>query len=452
VGLASAASGRPGEALKWVVANRQSSTDYEDKRRQVGNAVAVWFLFLPLQLLIAGLLGWFAPAWLDAPGTARFTVRVAAALLAVNLVLQSLIDLPRAVLQGENLGYKRVGLSTSLVFIGAVLTVTALFLDTGLIGVAAAMAATTVLSAAVYLSIARRHVTWFGIARPRRREIARFAGLSGWFLLWNFAMRVMRAADVVVLGIAGSTGLVTSYSLARFVPEAVTTGIAIGIFGIMPGLGGVIGAGDVERARTVRSEVIAGTWVMGTVAGSLVLLWESSFLRLWVGDGYYPGRLAMLLIVVMVLQFALIRNDSNIIDLTLNIRRKTLLGVASAGASVALSWFLIRQGLGIAGLAVGFIGGRALLTVAYPWMVGRQLGISPSQQLRALIRPGLVTAALFGPCALLGAAEGTGSWFWLFTRVAGSFLVVAPLAFLGGLSASQRRQLWNRARRIARLR
>ena len=41
------------------------------------------------------------------------------------------------------------------------------------------------------------------------------------------------------------------------------------------------------------------------------------------------------MIMLMVLQFALIRTDANIIDLTLNLRRKVLLGALSA---VSVCW------------------------------------------------------------------------------------------------------------------
>ena len=40
IGQASPASGRPGEALKWVVAQAQSSDDGEAKRERVGTAIA----------------------------------------------------------------------------------------------------------------------------------------------------------------------------------------------------------------------------------------------------------------------------------------------------------------------------------------------------------------------------------------------------------------------------
>ena len=145
----------------------------------------------------------------------------------------------------------------------------------------------------------------------------------------------------------------------------MTSGILIGISGVMPGLGGLVGSREFAKAKSVRMEMMSATWLVTTIGGSLLLVWERSFLGLWVGERYYPGTTAMVLIVVMVLQFALIRNDSNIIDLTLNVRRKVLLGLGSAILCVGLSWFLVVRGWGIVGLVLAFIVGRSILTLAY---------------------------------------------------------------------------------------
>ncbi len=67
---------------------------------------------------------------------------------------------------------------------------------------------------------------------------------------------------------------------------------------------------------------MSSIWLFTIVAGTTVLLWEESFLRLWVGERYYPGPAAILMVMLMVLQFALIRTDANIIDLTLNLREE----------------------------------------------------------------------------------------------------------------------------------
>ena len=51
----------------------------------------------------------------------------------------------------------------------------------------------------------------------------------------------------------------------------------------------------------------------------------------------------MPMIVLMALQFALIRTDANIIDLTLNLRRKVLLGAFSSALSVGLGMVVPRS-------------------------------------------------------------------------------------------------------------
>ncbi len=60
----SAASGRPTQALKWTIANQQASIDYDKKRRNVGGAIAVWLLFLPILAALGIFLVWIAPSWL----------------------------------------------------------------------------------------------------------------------------------------------------------------------------------------------------------------------------------------------------------------------------------------------------------------------------------------------------------------------------------------------------
>jgi len=453
IGQVSPASGRPGEALKWTVAHDQASSDFDRKRQQVGNAVAVWLLFLPLLVGVGGALAWFAPGWLDAPAGSTSSVRLAAVLLVLSLALAGLAYLPQSVLQGENLGYKRLGLSTTLVFVAKGLILLAVLLGAGIVGMAGAVVTTTVLSGALYLYITRSQVPWFGIARPSPAAVWGFARLSGWFLLWNLIMQVMRAGDIVVLGIAASPALVTTYALARFAPQTITVGVSMAILSVMPGLGGLIGAGRLGRAMRVRTEAMSLVWLVTTVAGATVLIWQEAFLGLWVGRRYYPGATAMLAIMLMVLQFALIRTDSNIIDLTLDLRRKVLLGAISAALSVVFAWvFLSSFEMGITGLALGFILGRVILSVGYPLMIGRILGIPVRRQVRGAIRPALTTAALFAGAWGSGALLHAASWITLIPGVALTTLVIAGLAMFGGLSSEPRRVAWRRLRKVVRLR
>ena len=450
IGYVGPAGGRSAQALKWTVANQQASTDYEDKRRQVGSAVAVWALFLPLLVSLGTVLAWFAPVWLDAPPNFSQTVRFAAAILVVNIIALSITGVPRSVLDGENLGYKRMGLSALLVAVGGGLTALALYLNAGLVGVAAATLVTTALTGVLFLRVARKHVPWFGIAKPVGGAVRSFLGLSGWFLLWGLVMRLMRASDVVILGIFDSPELVTVYALTRYIPETLTMFIAIVVLGITPGLGGIIGSGKLKKAASVRKEIMSMTWLLLTGMGATILLWNQSFVRLWVGSEYYAGSMDNLLIIVMVGQFVVIRNDANIIDLTLDLRRKVLLGLLSVALSISIAVVLVQQfDMGVTGLCVGFMVGRLILTFSYPWLVGRVLGVSLSSQLKSVLRPAALTLVLFMPVLSLRDFAIANTWSSLVLGIGATFVFTFLLAFYAGLPGAQRDRMLKRFRQVA---
>jgi len=455
VGYIAPASGRSTQALKWTLANRQSSSDYEEKRRYVGSALVIWALFMPLMTALGGLIAWFAPVWLDMPKEFFWSVRLAAALLAAGLVITSLCEIPRSVLLGHNLGYKRMGLSATLVFVGGGFTWIALYLDTGIAGVAAAALATTLLTGILFLLIARIYTPWFGVARPSLAASRRFLGLSWWFIVWNLVMRVMKASDAVMLGVFGSVELVTTFALTKYAPETVITFVTIMVFGITPGLGGIIGSGNLQKAYRVRNEIMLFTWLIVTGLGPTVLLWNWAFIQLWVGAEHYAGTIPTLLIVILATQFVLIRNDACIIDLTLRLRRKVLMGALSIMLSLIAAGVLVSYfKMGIVGLCLGFIGGRSVLSISYPIMVGRFLKVAFSSQLKSILRPVLVTMLLFLLASKIGGLLTESIRFtaigWTdFILSAGVTLcVVILLAFYAGLSDNQRGHVLRRIRMV----
>lgn len=101
VGSISPASGRATHALKWVLANQQSCSDFGQKRRHVGSALAVWSFFLPILVVLGGILTWFMPFWIKAPVEFYWPIRLAAGLLVLHLVMSSLVSVPRSVLEGK---------------------------------------------------------------------------------------------------------------------------------------------------------------------------------------------------------------------------------------------------------------------------------------------------------------------------------------------------------------
>jgi O-antigen/teichoic acid export membrane protein len=450
-GYVSAADGRPSQALKWTIARQDASANPDTKRRTVGSAVAVWLLFLPVLATFAASMAWMAPTWLGAPPELRDTLRMTAALLAANLILGNLADLPRSVLQGGNLGYKRMGLSAGVLWAGAALTAGALYLGTGLVGVAAAQLITTLITGLLFFAVVKKCVAWFGVAKPSRDDVRRLGALSAWFLAWRLIKQLMMASDVVVLGMLHSVEIVAAYSLTKAIPDTLIGLIAIVVGAILPGLGRVIGSGDLQKAAGVRREIMALTWLTATSVGATVILWNRAFLQLWVGERYDAGATATVLLILMVTQLVLIRNDAQIIDLTLDVRHKVLTGAVSTVVSLVLASVLIRiLDLGVPGLCLGFVAGRSILSLDYPWLAGRFLGLSLGSQLRSAVRPLLATAPFFVLAWGASHVFTASTWIGLTCGMGATMLLTAPTAFYVGLSADARRQLLRRARRTVR--
>lgn len=454
IGYLSPASGRPTHALKWTLANQQASSDYEQKRRYVGSALAVWAIFLPVVLGLGCIVAWFVPVWIKAPAEFVWTVRVVAFVLVSNILLDALSSIPQGVLQGENLGYKRMGITAGLVLFGGGVTWFAIYLKTGIVGVSFSVLLKTVLAGIVLFLIVSRYVKWFGFAKPLKTDMHVMLGRSGWFLGWNLVTTLLIASDVVVLGLCSSIVAVTNYSLTKYVPEMMISIIANIIFAIMPGLGGIIGAGDLKRAVRLRSEILSFVWLVVTVIGASVLLLNRSFLELWVGTGRFSGALPHLLIVVGVMQLIFIRSDANIIDLTLNLSQKVLLGLLSVAISISAASVMVGYfHMGVVGLCLGIMSGRLILTAGYPLLISRFLDIPLSAQMKGVVRPMLVTILLFSSALFLDNLlqtmrwPGLHSWIGFFLSAAFAGAVVLMLSFFGGLTPEQRESISRRVHR-----
>ncbi len=440
-----AASGRSGQALQIAVARRQRDDDDHLKQRLVGAAVAVWFAFLPLLLIIGAVGVWFVPELIDTPARYVTAVRWTAALLWLDSVALSLFTLPKSVLQGENLGFKRMGLTTALVIGGGVGTAVAVEMGAGIVGVAVVNLANTVLTGALFLRVVKQHVPWFGFARPHRAEFRSFLGVSAWFTGWKFVNQLLLAGDVAILAIAGSVTLVTDYTLTKFAPEATLPLLSLAVQGVMPGLGGILGADEHERSRRLRGEIITGVWLLATAAAVGVLVLNRSFVDLWVGGRYFAGDVANLLIVLSFLQLAVIRTDAAVIDLTMRIERKVLVGALSVGLTIVFGVVALRTlDLGIAGLVGALILGRSVLTFMYPRMVGAAVGVSMASQIRAAVRPVLAAAVLIGTAYGVGTRIEISSWLVLVPAGVVVGALAVPVAAVLGLTVGQRGALISR--------
>lgn len=445
VGYMSAADGRPMEALRLVVANRQGMSDPATNRRTVGMAVGVWMLFLPVVAVLAALVIWIAPQLVKAPPEVDAVVRITSVLLVVNFIVLTLAALPEAVLFGTNQGFRRMGLVAGVNIAGGALTIAAVRSRMGLPGMAAAQLVMTLVTALLFLMLAKRYVEWFGIARPSREELRWFTGLSGWSVAGDAVAKLLLASDVVLLGYLASASLVTSYVLTGYAAQAVVGIVTLVIGATAPGLAGVVGRREYDRAWSIRREILVIGWLAGTIVGSVILLWNRAFMHLWVGMHQYAGAWANVLLVLVMVQTIMIRTDASVINAFLRLRERVLISAFAFLLCCGLAFALVPS-LGIAGLCLAILSARLTQSIGYPILVNVSLGKTATCGLGALARPALVTTSLFATCAYAGSRVLVTSWTQWASGVAATMALMLAAVLLIGLPVEPRRTLVGRLR------
>jgi len=346
-----------------------------------------------------------------------------------------------------NLGYKRMGLQAGLNVVGGALTVGAFYTGSGLIGLAGAQITLTALTGVLFWLVVKKYVRWFGIVKPRLAEVRSFLGISVWWLGWTLINKLIMASDVLVLGIVASTSTVTTYTLTSYAGLTLLSIISLVLSAVAPGLGGVIGQKQYEQASKLLTEILSFSWLLVTALGTTILMWNRSFVFLWIGAKHYAGFWANLLIVLMMAQFVFIRNNTFVIDLTLQLRKKVIMGAIAAVLSIALSIALIPS-LGIAGLCLGMLGGRLVLTISYPAIIKSYLGIPRLLHPRIMIRLGLAMGVLFACSGYLGQRLLAHHWIEWVVYVGFTFGLTLCIALITGMSADLRLSLFQRLKMI----
>ena len=452
----SATDGRPTEALRLVIAQQQFADDAAAKRRVVGAAIAVWMLLLPLMLAAGGVLVWLAPRLTDAGPALRADVRIATALLVGSFIITSLAAVPESVLRGMNLGYRRMGWQANLHVLGGALAAAAILTGFGLVGLGLAQLLQWIATALCFWFIVRRVVPWFAAARPSRNDIRALFGMSVWLSAGDVVARVLLASDVIILGAIAGPALVSTFVLTGYAARVAagihvfTTGAAI------PGVGAVLGSGQIERARQARRELLLLTWLFVTVAGTTILLWNRSFIGLWVGPQHFAGDAINLLVVLIAVQTAFIRTDSYIIDAALRPRLRVL--IAGFAAALTIGASIVLTGMfGLAGLCAGFLAGRAVQSLACPLLARVSLGQPPhgtgfahpaGQAWMEAIRLGLVTVLLFAAATALSGPFALTSWAAWLACVVATLVLVSGVAVVAGPGPAGRQRLLQRMRAL----
>lgn len=441
------AEGQPTHALRLVIAQKQAESEHKSKRRVVGAALVIWAFAIPLLIGLGVLVAWLAPSLTQTPDAFYTEVRVTCGLLIATFLISALTSVPQSALYGMNLGYRRMGWQAGISIVGGAGAAGAVALGFGLPGLGVACVLTAVAAALCYFALVRHYLPWFGPSRPARAELRSLFGMTAWLSTGNIIAKVALASDVVILGAIAAPAVVTTYVLTGY---AARTAIGVHVFATsaaVPGLGGVLGSRQFARAARARAELLLLTWLFATTVGVNVLLWNHSFLGLWVGGENYAGIWIDVLIVLIATQTAFIRVDAYIIDAMLRPRVRVTVAAIAAAATV-ITAIVLTWRFGLIGLCCGILLGRTVQSVAYPLLVRARLADAARSFHVSPVRLIATSALLLTVAGFIGQRTATTSWLEWLAGVTASVLISVAAAFVLGPTVEARHALTSRIRAI----
>jgi O-antigen/teichoic acid export membrane protein len=387
-------------ALVKFVAEHSARDEIDEAARTI--AAATWLYWvLGACLASIGLIAAVAvPAILGLEGDSVTVVRALAAVASIDLGLSMLSLAPQSVLKGLH----RFPVVNTIQAGGAVLglgmAIVALAADLGIVGVSAAFALSTGITAALFAAAAKRLLPGH-MAVPIRRDperVRRLVRFSRSIAAVQVAFNMQNRLDVVVIAAALPVRMVTPYSFAQRL--AIGTRTATDQFGkvLLPLASEISATRDADAVRALFLTSTRLSLAVALAVGLPIALLGGPILGIWVGDEYSQyGALVAILTCAVIIDIP----GSPAAAVLQSVERHgpmAWMSSANAALNIGLSIALVGP-YGIEGVAVGtLVAGSAevcFLVLPYACRVLRiSVRVLATEVLLPLVLPTVAMAAI----------------------------------------------------------
>jgi O-antigen/teichoic acid export membrane protein len=428
---------RTSQVLKWTIAQKRDVLDDDELRSEFTTGLILTFLLIPIVLLIGGVLSWYAPVITNVGEEYYDIVRIASLLMIFSIIMNKVMDLFESVLRGMNLGFKGMGIRSALLITGGLMKVFAILQGYGLIGLSIVQVLIGVMTGGIFYWLVKRNVPWFGFGKTDKSKIASYGKLSGWFMATMLANMLLFHSEKILLGFIVGPELVTVYVLTLFTSSAMKSMVDAIISGVVPGIGNFFGKGQFEKIKISKKLITSLIWWSTFAVGTSILLYNQSFLQLWVGEGKYAGNLENLLIALIAIQYIFFSTTGNFINVTLDLKMKVMMIGLAALITIGLAFLLVKP-LGILGMCISIITGRMVLTIGFPRFLKKKINDHSRLLTKENIRPLLVTLGGLFLAAMIQDRIEAENWFLLVLYGGLTTIALGGVFWVIGFSKKQK--------------
>jgi O-antigen/teichoic acid export membrane protein len=439
--LAAAADGRASQALKWIVAHRDQEGDL-DKQRDTGAALLIWLLWMPILMIAVAAMIVYLPQLVSDISVGNLSnSRLLAGLLGFNIVLSGLLGISDATLVGTNQGYRSYSLSTTFLVVSNIAMLLAAREGYGLVGIGAATVMGTFFNGIATWLVARRFVSWWGIALPRRSDITRVLSFSNLTMVGAMIQSLMLSTEVLVIGFVVGPEAVSHYVFSSYISTFVLSICLMTGTAVTPKLGAMIGRGDSESAAALQDRAREALLVVTTVGAVGLVLCNRPFVESWAGPAFYLGDMVNFNVVAVMVQLVLIRFDFQLQDIGLRIGPKVIWSAVTSVLAILLGATLYWTTGSLPMLFVGIILGRLPLIFVFPRMVSRIIP-GHSRQQRGTIAMLITIAATFA----LSQVWNVSGWVGFAEAALAALALGGSASLLFVVTAGTRRHIVSQVR------
>jgi O-antigen/teichoic acid export membrane protein len=332
---------RSATALKWIIAKERTVQTEHELKQSVSSSLFTNVLFLPLYLIGGAVIIYISPFVTKVEIDKFMLIRQTSAIMVFSFIVTQFFFLFESVLTGMNLSYKRIGIRAIITVISGILTYLFLKIGLSINGLAIVNVFTAVATGLTFAWIVKKVVPWFGFVKVKIKQVLNFVKLSGWFLADKIVTLLNESIDLILLGYFAGPKFVASYTVSRFVIQAIANLFRSGQGAITPGITRFIGEKQYEKIVYFRKSMIIMNWFVLGFAGTVFILLNKSFVSLWTEQNLFAGFIETFLIVLFILMKSLQTIDGSIITMNLDLKKKILYSAISAILTIVLAAFLI---------------------------------------------------------------------------------------------------------------
>jgi len=437
-------------AVKYV-AERTGANDVEGRNRILSMLLSTYLVLGTAALCIAGI---FALSFDGAPLSNSLEMpdrtSALAVLIGLTVALGLLLSLFRAALAGSGCMHLGNAVEIGMTLLSAALSVYFLSSGFGVVGLATALALSTLFGLLGMLALSYRQLDRLELCLRFEGwyEMRALLAFSSWVFIANAAVLLILRMDPLIIKAYMPLSAVAVYAIAARIAEYALLFNKQFSNALMPLVSQAHGRGSAETVRNVLTNATRYLLALTLPMLALTAFHAENFLLLWVGEEFIAAAPIVQLLAAAVACMALQLNASNVLGMTGRHRFVSLSMGASAVLNLTLTIALLpRFGLLGAALATLFAAATIDAGVILP-AACRHVGVRLVDFAKHILAPCLPPLVpMFGVAWILDALFPPQSVAVVLLQAVVAALVFSGTFFFTGLSSVERVAIISQVRR-----